>query len=551
MLNTLTDQVTHIAGKNSDVNLSGNTIFSICESSDNKLWIASTAGLNCYDMNIGEFISYGISADILKDWVFGIIEDNEGDIWVTFRQGLGKLSARDNTYTSYYVKDGLKNDSFCVGACYKTESGELFFGTLNGLVSFHPEDIKENTESPRILINEFSLINGDISFIEPVEDVREIKLSYAQNSFLIDFVALSYNSPRDNIYAYKLEGFEENWNYCNAEESFTKYTNLNAGEYTFMVKGANSAGIWNEEGVSLKIIIDRPFWQEWWFILSLVVLAIFSIIMAIRIRTHILSSYAQKLEIKFEERTVELVKTTKELKKQMRQKSYSTDALMHDIKTPLTSLVSASELLLNDQGLNQSELRKQVYKSTLILQKRVNDYFELIKNERGLLNLNREMISLENLIMDVLECTQSKLDENNIEIVLDINHDLPEIAADNQKITQVIFNLLDNAIKFTPVHGKISIQTYKVADELFFTIKNDGSFISDNDITNIFVPYYHRKKDNGRIDSVGLGLSICKIYIELHGGRIWAESKNKSETYFFFTLPVSDETTETNGEENK
>jgi two-component system clock-associated histidine kinase SasA len=153
--------------------------------------------------------------------------------------------------------------------------------------------------------------------------------------------------------------------------------------------------------------------------------------------------------------------------------------------------------------------------------------------------------------MDVLECTQSKLDENNIEIVLDINHDLPEIAADNQKITQVIFNLLDNAIKFTPVHGKISIQTYKVADELFFTIKNDGSFISDNDITNIFVPYYHRKKDNGRIDSVGLGLSICKIYIELHGGRIWAESKNKSETYFFFTLPVSDETTETNGEENK
>jgi ligand-binding sensor domain-containing protein/signal transduction histidine kinase len=551
MLNTSTDKITLIAGEGSAIDLSGNTVFSICESSDNKLWIASTAGLHCYDLNIGDFVSYGISTDMLKDWVFGITEDNEGDIWVTFRQGLGKISVKDNTYTSYYVKDGLKNDSFCVGACYKTENGELFFGTLNGLVSFHPEDIKENTESPRIVINEFSLINGEMTFEEPVEDIRELKLAYAQNSFSIDFVALSYNSPRDNIYAYKLEGFENNWNYCNAEESFTKYTNLNAGEYTFIVKGANSAGVWNEEGVSLKIIVEPPFWQEWWFILSLLVLVIFFIIMAIKVRTHVLSSYAQKLEFKFEERTAKLVKTTKDLKRQMRQKSYSTDALMHDIKTPLTSLVSASELLINNQGPNQSELRKQVYKSTLILQKKVNDYFELIKNERGLLNLNKGMVSLENLIMDVLECTQSKLDEKSIEVALDINHDLPEVAADSQKITQVIFNLLDNAIKFTPAHGKILIKTDKVADELLFTIKNDGSFISKADIANIFIPYYHRKKDNGRIDSVGLGLSICKIYIELHGGRIWAESKHNSETYFFFTLPVSGEMIETNGEENK
>ena len=551
VLDIFTGKITRVAGQGSAVDLSGNTIFSICESGDNKLWIASTAGLHCYDLDNGEFVSYRISADMLKDWVFGIVEDNEGNIWVTFRQGLGKLSVKDNTYTSYYVKDGLKNDSFCVGACYKTESGELFFGTLNGLVSFHPEDIKENTESPKILINEFSLINGEITFDEPIEDVREMKLSYAQNSFSIDFVALSYNSPRDNIYAYRLEGFEENWNYCNAEESFTKYTNLNAGEYTFIVKDSNSADLWNEEGASLKIVIEPPFWLEWWFILSLLVLIMFFIIMSIKVRTHILSTYAQKLEYKFEERTTELVKTTKALKKQMRQKSYSTDALMHDIKTPLTSLISASELLLNDQGFNQSELRKQVYKSTQILQKRVNDYFELIKNERGLLILNEDMISLENLIIDVLECTQSKLDEKAIEIVVVIDHNLPEIAADSQKITQVIFNLLDNAIKFTPVHGKILIQTDKVGDELIFTIKNDGSFISRADIANIFIPYYHRKKDNGRIDSVGLGLSICKIYIELHGGRIWAESKNNNETYFFFTLPISGVMAETSEEENK
>jgi ligand-binding sensor domain-containing protein/signal transduction histidine kinase len=522
-----------------------NAIYSMCEGSGNKLWIATAFGLFCYDMNTKKFISYGISDNALNDWILGVVEDNSGNIWVTSRHGIGKLSLINNSYKQYYMKDGLKNDGFCVGANYKSDSGELFFGTMEGLVSFYPDDIKDNVEFPQILINSFSLPNEQFYFEQPIEEIKEVTLSYSQNSFIIDFVALSYNSPRDNVYAYKLDGFEDNWNYCTANDSFAKYTNINPGEYTFVVKGSNNYGIWSEEGTSLKIVINNPFWMEWWFITMLIIIALSAVVMAIRIRTITLTRYARSLENQFEERTLELAKTTqqlklvnKELELQMQQKSYSTDAMMHDIKTPLTSLISASELLISEQDIDKTELPKQVYKSTAILQKRVNDYFELIKNEHGILELNREPVSIENLIADVIECTQSKITKKNIDISLDLDSDIPEIDADQQKVTQIILNLLDNAIKFTAEKGKISIKTNMYNGELLFEINNTGSNISLADLKNIFIPYYHRKKEDGHIDSVGLGLSICKIYVELHGGRIWAENKNGNSTSFYFTIPV-------------
>jgi signal transduction histidine kinase len=330
-----------------------------------------------------------------------------------------------------------------------------------------------------------------------------------------------------------------------ANDSFAKYTNINPGEYTFTVKGSNDYGVWHEEGTSLKIVIEGPFWTQWWFFLAVFISALLAVVMAIKLRTATLTKYAHNLENQFEERTLELAKTTqqlklvnKELEEQMQQKSYSTDAMMHDIKTPLTSLVSASELLISEQNINKTDLPKQVYKSTAILQKRVDEYFELIKNEHGLLELNKEPVSIENLIVDVIECTQSKIAEKHINISLDIDHNIPEVDADQQKVTQVILNLLDNAIKFTSENGKISIKTSLCDGDILFEINNTGSSITSTDLKNIFIPYYHRPKENGHVDSVGLGLSICKIYIELHGGRIWAENKNGNISSFYFTIPV-------------
>ncbi len=151
--------------------------------------------------------------------------------------------------------------SFCFRSAYKSEQGELFFGYIGGLVSFSPDDIIDDTNKPTVLINNFELLNENVIFNNPVEDIKEIYLSYFDNSFVIDFIALNYDSPENNQYAYILDGFDDNWHYCNANESFTRYTNIPSGEYTFKVKASNSDGVWNEEGTSLRIIISTPFWK--------------------------------------------------------------------------------------------------------------------------------------------------------------------------------------------------------------------------------------------------------------------------------------------------
>jgi hypothetical protein len=115
------------------------------------------------------------------------------------------------------------------------------------------------------VLQDFSLVDNALFFDEPVEDVKEVVISHSKNSFIIDFIALHYKDPKNNQYAYMLNGFDESWNYCSAGESFTKYTNVPSGEYTFRVIAANSDGVWNFEGASLKIIIEPPIWREWWF----------------------------------------------------------------------------------------------------------------------------------------------------------------------------------------------------------------------------------------------------------------------------------------------
>ena len=169
--------------------------------------------------------------------------------------------------------DGLQSHEFNGGACFKSTDGEMFFGGINGFNSFFPEDISDNTYIPPIVITSITTYSNNVKSEKRIWGVNELNLSYNESFIYIEFAALNYNNSEKNQYAYMIEGVNEDWIHLGNRHNIT-ITNLSPGNYVFKVKGSNNDGIWNEEGISIKINVQPPFWQTWWFKTFIVILVL-------------------------------------------------------------------------------------------------------------------------------------------------------------------------------------------------------------------------------------------------------------------------------------
>jgi signal transduction histidine kinase/ligand-binding sensor domain-containing protein len=517
-----------------------NIVCSLFEDSHGVLWIVTNNGLFCYDIKNREFILHGLEDLLVKYLIRDVIEDNNGNIWIsTGGDGLWRLSGNEKTYTKFGIDDGLQSDVFLFRSSYKTENGELFFGTIIGLISFLPQDMANDTNIPIVLINKFNLLEGTISFDEPIENIKEVILSHSENSFEINFVALSYDYPEFNKYAYMLEGFDKSWNYCSASTSFTKYTNIPSGKYTFKVIASNSDDTWNYEGVSLEIIITPPFWKEWWFILTIIVAALLAVMGAIKLRTYTLSRYAETLESQVEERTSELAQKNKHIEEQMNNKMRYTRALVHELKTPLTPLLASSDFLCSElEDKIPLRFAKNIKNGALNLSKRIDELLDMAKSETGMLDIKPELMDIKILIESVIEYIEPEISKKTLTINSIISPDISDIYADEERLKQVLLNLLDNAIKYTPAGGTISIMANRKNSGICIQIKDTGMGMDENEIEHLFKPYHRIETGLIRTGGLGLGLFISKTIIDLHGGNISVSSKKGVGTTFVVWLPV-------------
>lgn len=255
--------------------LSSNHIFSIHEDKDGYFWLGTWGGgLNKFDPVTEKFQRFDERNGLPSNSIYAVLEDNFGNLWLSTNAGLSKYDLKTGTFTNYNVKDGLQDDEFNGGAYFKGKNGELYFGGINGFNSFHPDRIRSNHHIPPVIITSFSKLNKEVDFGYPVSEVKEIELSYKDYVFAFEFSALDYMAPAKNQYAYRMEGLDKNWNFVDASKRFANYTTLSPGEYVFMVKASNSDGIWNDKGVSVRLIITPPFWKTEWFTVLVILLLI-------------------------------------------------------------------------------------------------------------------------------------------------------------------------------------------------------------------------------------------------------------------------------------
>lgn len=554
--NALTDDFTRFEHDIDDPNsLSNNYINTILEDSSGILWVGTNGGgLNAFDRQMGKFTNITIDDGLPSNNIRSIIEDESERLWLGTDQGLASydlLNQKVVNYGSLIQSSALLE--FNRNATLKDNNGQLLFGTNEGLLIFHPNSVLKNEYIPPVIITNFTASSDSeshvISELAITINTTEAPLiiDYNQNSVYFEFVALDYTAPLQNQYAYMLEGFDKDWHLTDANLRVANYTNLNSGDYVFRVKASNSDGNWNETGASLYFTITPPYWQTWWFI-TLMVLGVMGLIYSgYRWRLASITVQKRKLEAEVISRTAELASLYNkerdlhiQLEKEIKERSDFTRALVHELKTPLTPLVTTVDLLEESTNtkLDKSYIRN-IKQGIDNLSNRVNELLDAAKAEVGLLTVKPRMVDLNPFLNDIVEYIKPEVDIFQQKIITEIPEQLPKAWIDSERVRQVILNLLINAMKFTKYGGLITLTVHVKDNCIFIVIEDDGPGISSNDLKSIFQPYYRGKGNSDNYGGLGIGLALSKTIVELHGGRISVTSEIGKGSTFTLALPIT------------
>jgi signal transduction histidine kinase/DNA-binding response OmpR family regulator/streptogramin lyase len=357
-LNRATGSFTRYINKQNDpYSLSNNHVMAIYQDRSGSLWIGTYGGgLNLFDDKSNHFSHFREKDGLSNNAIYGILEDQAGHLWLSTNNGISRFNISSRTFRNYTVDDGLQSNEFNGGAFFKSIDGELFFGGIQGLNHFYPEQIKDNTHIPPIVITDFLLYNKRVP-IGPAEDGRillekpvcltdTIKLTHKDQVFSIEFAALDFVAPEKNQYTYKMDGLDDTWNRV-GHRRFVTYTTLPPKTYQFHVKGSNNDGIWNQEGTTLTIVITPPFWQTLWFKIITIVLVLALIYLTYIYRINKVNRRKKQLEVLVSERTEDLEKQIhihKELEKELEHRVSQSD-LIYKVGQRLSSELDLDSLL--------------------------------------------------------------------------------------------------------------------------------------------------------------------------------------------------------------
>lgn len=522
--------------------ISDNRIRSIIKDSQNRLWVGTFGGgLNKFNYFDSSFTSYSTKSGLSSNVIYEIVEDDNYHLWLSTNNGLSRFNPDKKTFRNYSIRDGLQNKEFNGGASFKSSDGEILFGGVNGFNSFYLDDVvKNNNIFTPLVITEFSILNEAITpqshpgiLSDNINSIDKIQLEHNQNFISFEFASLRFSLPDIIKYKYYLEGLEKKWNYTSSKIRFANYTNLSPGDYTFKAAASNDEGVWLENGISLSITVLPPWWLTWWANTIYLVLIISLIIVSTAFQK-------KQLRVKSEIRLKEL--ENEKLKEIFQMKSKFYDNISHEFRTPLTLILGPIERLKRketDAGLQR--LYSYILKNSERLLKLINELLYLSKLESGTMKLTAQLYDIVSFSRAMVLSFKLLAAKKNIKIKFDYNKEIIRLYFDKEKMSQIISNLMSNAIKYTQANGKINviIEEKPHLGRLFIKVKDTGIGISKSDIPKIFDRFF--QTGNLKVKSTkgtGIGLSLTKQLVNLHHGTIKVESKLEEGTTFTLSLPL-------------
>jgi signal transduction histidine kinase len=514
-----------------------NDIRSFVEDKEGYYWAGTiNKGVIRFKINGDILKVYDTSDGLPSNLINGILEDSNNNIWVSTGDGISRINYKTGKIRNYTIGDGLQGRQFFIHSCLKTRAGEMYFGGFNGLNTFFPDSIKDNDYMPPVYINEFFIFNKPVSVGDPnsplqklAEQTKEIVLSWKQSVFSLGFVAINYTHPENNLYAYKMEGFDKDWNYTDANRRLATYTNLDPGTYIFHVKASNNDGVWNEQDASVKVIILPPFWKTWWLRSMTVIMLVMLVYASFKLRVLNIKKRSYEFECQVVERTAQLQAANKELE----TFSYS---VSHDLRAPLRGIDGFSQILLEEYQDKVDEQGKNYLQRMRLGTQRMGQIID------GMLNLSRisrsdmkiQQVNLSNIVQKLA----NELCETQPERQVDFKIQKEIIVrGDNQLLNIVLDNLVRNAWKYTSKHQTAQIEFGAMHKEnsVVYFVRDDGAGFDMTYSQKLFGTF-QRLHTASDFPGTGIGLATVQRIIRRHGGEVWAEGETEKGATFYFTI---------------
>lgn len=530
---------TFVHEKDNPQSLPNNNINCIFQDSKFRIWIGMEGnGLALFDSKTKKFNSMFTEENGLpSNIVYSMIDDNEGNLWVTTGGGLVKVESDLKSIKGFSYLNDVQKIRYNPKATLRAMDNRLYFGGTNGFIAFHPKEIILNQKPPDLVITGFQISSKEVMpatesspLSVGIGQTKKITLNRSQSTFSFDFVSLSFISPIQNQYAYMLEGFDTDWNYTTNNRAY--YMNIPAGDYVFKVKGTNNDGVWSEiQSIDIKV---KPF-----FFASIYMILLY-IVLVIAVVLYVFWRYGKRIAAKNEEK---IYKYTAEKEKEIYQTkiNFFTN-IAHEIRTPLSLITAPLEnIIISGDGNMKTRTNLDIIKvNSNRLLELINQLLDFRKVEENMFHYKFCYQDVVNIVRNVYNQYYQNAKLNNIEMSFRSTEDKIKSTVDSEAIYKIVSNLIDNAIKYAD--SKIDLSVEKENDEILIQVKDNGKGLDEEYFDKIFEPFFQEQESGSNMKmGSGLGLSLSKSLAEKHNGNITVSSEKSEGCIFVLRIPITEQ----------
>ena len=516
--------------------ISSNRINSIFEDADGGIWFATEGGLCKLNGNRTGFIKYTTQQGFPSNFMLSILQDNAKNLWVSTSKGLSRFNPKTFEVKTYTTTNGLLNDQFNFNSAFKDPKGNMYFGSVKGMIRFNPTDFVDDRYLPPVYITGFQVFNKELTIDDqnsPLKQslltTKQVTLPYNQSTFSIDFAALSFTAPEMTEYAYQMEGLDVNWTRLKQNRK-AYFTDLSPGTYLFKVKAANSSGAWNEKEIKLIIEILSPWWASNLAYAIYIVLALLAIYATI--------SYYNSIVNERNKRRFDLLEIAKEKEIYEAKIDFFT-TVAHEIKTPLTLIKAPLEKVIRKSEKNTeiSNYLKIMERNTERLIDLTNQLLDFSQTEIQGYRLSFASANISDLLEDAFASFTPLAEQKNLDFKLSMPAEQIHAFVDVDAFNKIIFNLLNNAVKYCEYKVMVQLITNEQKDGLQIRFSNDGYLVPSEMHQKIFEPFV-RLKQNEKQKGTGIGLALSISLARLHNGNLELLPSTNGLNNFLLTLPL-------------